>query len=292
VQHEETSDNSASLKQVLADSPENSSVPTPNNPPWNSWTAVGIWLASVFFIIFFPAVFTFPYLSSQSVGINDMAATESFLLSDPTAAILQVVSIIPAHLLTLFLAWLVVTNSRQFSFRETLGWKMNGFKIWHTIALFIFFYTVAVSLTLLFGDVENEFEKMLKTSRTVVYLVAFLAVFTAPLVEEVVYRGLLYSAFQRKFGIPIAVFLVTLLFTAVHVPQYSNSDVPDYATILTLLIVSLSLTLIRVWTGNLLPCIILHIVFNGLQAILLILQPYLPDLNMQNVEKTGLFVFR
>jgi len=35
------------------------------------------------------------------------------------------------------------------------------------------------------------------------------------------------------------------------------------------------LTSIRVWSGNLLPCIILHTLFNGLQSIILILEPYL-----------------
>lgn len=289
MQNEETPDYNEPLTEETFNSPEKLLTPTPDNPPWSIWMAIVVWLVSIFFVISFQTLFTSPYLSHQGGVMMDPAATKNFLLSDPTAVILQVISIIPAHLLTLFLAWLIVTQNRRFSFRQTLGWKMNGFRIWHAIALFIFFYTVAILLTLIFGDVENEFEKMLKTSRTVVYLVAFFAVFTAPLVEEVIYRGLLYSALQKRFGIPAAVFLVTLLFTAVHVPQYSSSNVPDYATVLTLLVVSLSLTLIRVWTGNLLPCIILHIVFNGLQALLLILQPYLPDL--QNVEKTAFFSF-
>jgi membrane protease YdiL (CAAX protease family) len=40
-------------------------------------------------------------------------------------------------------------------------------------------------------------------------------------------------------------------------------------------LLSLALTLIRARTGNLLPCIVLHTVFNGIQSLLLILQPYI-----------------
>ena len=73
----------------------------------------------------------------------------------------------------------------------------------------------------------------------------------------------------------MAVAFVTLLFTLVHVPQYSLNGHPDMAAIVTLLLLSLTLTLIRAGTGNLLPCIVLHTIFNGVQSVLLILQPFL-----------------
>src|SRR5687767_9796409 len=94
------------------------------------------------------------------------------------------------------------------------------------------------------------------------------------MVEEVVYRGLLYSAFQRTFGKFLAVIFVTSLFTLVHVPQYW----PNFATIIALLLLSLTLTLIRVWTGSLLPCIVLHTIFNGINSTLLLAEPYLKTL--------------
>jgi membrane protease YdiL (CAAX protease family) len=103
----------------------------------------------------------------------------------------------------------------------------------------------------------------------VVYIVAFVATFTAPFVEEVVYRGVLYSAFQRWLGVPGALIITTFLFALVHVPQYW----PSYSTIFLLTLLSLILTTIRVKTGNLLPCIIFHTIFNGLQSISLIAEP-------------------
>lgn len=250
--------------------------PSPNNPPWNSWVALGVWFASVVFVVFIPALFLLPYLEVKGILSTDSGDLKGFIYTDETAIFLQLAPIILAHLLTLALAWFVVTRAKTYPFRETLGWEWNGFKIWHAVVIFFGFYAFALLLTSIFGDVENDVERLLKNSRTAVYLFAFFATFTAPVVEEVVYRGLLYSAFQRKFGIVAAVFFVTILFTLVHVPQYSVSSTPDYVTVTALLLISLVLTLIRVKTGNLLPCIVLHTLVNGVQSVVLILEPYLP----------------
>jgi uncharacterized protein len=233
-------------------------------------------VASVLFILFLPIIFLAVYLLGRHIDFSDKEALTSFVKTDPTAIVIQLLSVIPAHLLTLTLAWIVVTRFKRYSFRKMLGWEWDGFRFWHAIVIFVFFWGFAVLMTSIFGSVENDFEKLIQSSRTAVYLVAFFATFTAPVVEEVVYRGLLYSAFQKRLGVIVGVVAVTLLFTIVHVPQYSLNNVPDYATISTLLLLSLTLTLVRVKTGNLFPCIVLHTVVNGIQSIFLIAQPYLP----------------
>ena len=248
---------------------------SPNNPPWNGWTAFGVWFASIAFIIIFPLIFLLPYMVRQNIDFTNQAAIADFAKSNPTAILLQIAAVIPAHIFTFILAWLVVTGFKKYSFREMIGWQWNGFKIWHSLVIFAVFYGIALLLTNILGEVETDFDRMIKSSRAIVFVVAFLATFTAPLVEEVVYRGILYSAFQRRFGVVLAVALVTILFTAVHVPQYSSESVPNYASIITLLLLSLTLTLIRVRTGNLLPCIFLHTIVNGVQSVMLILSPYL-----------------
>jgi len=265
-------------------------IVTPDNPPWNGWIALATWLLSVIFIVFVPAVFVFPYLLAKGIKPSDPTLKE-ILFSDPTAVILQLAPVILAHILTLIACWFVVTRFNRYSFRQTLGWQLGGFKIWHAVLLTFVFYGFGYLMTLAFGHVDNDFERLIKGSRVAVYLVAALATFTAPLVEEVVYRGVLYSAFQQKFGFTIAVVIVTLLFTIVHVPQYSLNNVPDYASIITLLFLSLALTLVRATTGNLLPCIILHTIFNGLQSIFLVLEPWLESSSPQPTPDPTGFVF-
>lgn len=249
--------------------------PTPNNPPWNSFVGIGIWILSIFSIIVFPNLFVLPYLAKQNIDFSDTAKLTEFVTTDPTSILLQLLAVFPAHILTLIAAWFVVTKFRTYSFRQTLGWRWGGFKIWHILAILMFFFALAPVLTWAFGEQDNDFLKILRSSRSAVYLVAVFAVFTAPLVEEVVYRGILYSAFQRKLGVVWGVVLVTFLFALIHVPQYSKDWVPDIASITLIVLLSLVLTLVRVKTGNLLPCIVLHTVFNGIQAILLLLAPLL-----------------
>ncbi len=257
-------------------------TPTPDTPPWGIFAAIGVWFASVAFILVIPTFFLLPYLAMQKPPIVDSDKIIEFAKSDPTSIFLQIVAILPAHLFTVLIAWLVVTRMRKFSFRRTLGWEMGGFKWWHFVTVLGGFFVVATVVGNFFPEQENDLVRILHSSRSAVYLIAFVATFTAPFVEEVVYRGVLYSAFQSTLGVPAAFVLVTLLFAVVHVPQYY----PSYSTIFLLGLLSLILTSIRVKTHNLLPCIILHTLFNGLQSLLLILEPLMKSADVPDPAAT------
>jgi uncharacterized protein len=252
-------------------------APSPDNPPWQSWEAIGVWIASVLFIVIIPAIFLLPYLAMNGVQLTDSEALVEFVKTDAMSIVVQILAIIPAHLLTVALAWLVVTRGKRFSFKEMLGWRSGGFAWWQYIVVLVGFGLIAVAVSNLIPEQENELLRILKSSRLAVYVVAIVATLTAPFVEELVYRGVLYSAFQRALGVPAAFLLVTFLFAIVHVPQYW----PSFSTIILLTLLSLILTSIRVKTGNLLPCVIFHTLFNGLQSLLLIFEPYLRQFEQQ-----------
>jgi membrane protease YdiL (CAAX protease family) len=99
---------------------------------------------------------------------------------------------------------------------------------------------------------------------------AFVAVFTAPLVEELIYRGVLYSAIERALGRGIAIFAVSLLFAGVHVFQYIN----NVAVITVITLLSFTLTFVRAYSGKLLPSFVIHLVFNGVQSLIIALAPF------------------
>ncbi|HEX6279674.1 MAG TPA: CPBP family intramembrane glutamic endopeptidase [Pyrinomonadaceae bacterium] len=213
-----------------------------------------------------------PYIAISLGGrAIDQAQIGEIATKDPTAILIQMLAILPVHLITLLIGWLVVTNFRRFPFRETLGWKSGGMSWWHHVLVLAGFLGVMVVVGSIMPEQENDLLRIIRSSKWALYTVAFFAVFTAPLVEEVVYRGILYSAFQRSIGTFGAIAMVTFLFAIVHVPQYY----PSVSTILLLTLLSLILTLVRVFTGNLLPCIILHTIFNGFQSALLIAEPHL-----------------
>jgi uncharacterized protein len=258
---------------------------SPNNPHWHPVVAVLVWLASVGFILIVQSVFVFAFMIIREMSassVNIKIAIENLrgmdlpklIKTDPTLIIVAISTVIVAHLLTILLAWAVVTKLGKVSFTEALGWKWNGFRVWMCFVIVASFYFYAAGMSYIFGSQDNELKQILESSRTVVYIIAFMATFTAPLVEEVIYRGILYSSFRKYVDVRFAILITTLLFAAVHVPQYY----PDAGTILTICALSLVLTIVREKTGNLMPCIALHTIFNGSQSILLILQPYLESL--------------
>ncbi|REJ78170.1 MAG: CPBP family intramembrane metalloprotease [Acidobacteria bacterium] len=257
------------------------SEPTPNDPPWGSLVALLFWVFSVAQIMIVPMLFLTPYFGIKTLQGWSGEQFQSAVFSDPNAVILALLGTFGAHVLTMIVGWAIVTRFNKHSFTEVLGWKWGGFKIWHGALIFVGVYAFAISMTLLLGTQDNEMQRILNSSRSAVIGVALIATFSAPIVEEVIYRGVLYSAFQRTFGVPVAIAAVTVIFATVHVAQYY----PDGATILSIVLLSLVLTLIRALTGNLLPCVVFHFVFNGFQSVLLILQPYLPvDLDPTSVQ--------
>ncbi len=244
-------------------------IPTPNDPPWGVGIAIGIWIFSVFLILILPSFFLIAYSATLDPPIRETAALIELAKNDRTAILVQILAIIPAHILTFFAAWLVVTRNRAYSFTKTLGWQSGGIRWWHYLAILVAFMSVAIVVSNFFPEKDNDLLRIIQSSRTVAVLIAILATFTAPIVEEVVYRGVLYSAFQRTINAPAAFLLVTVLFLVVHIPQYY----PSYSTIFLLALLSVTLTALRVRSKNLLPCIILHTLFNGLQSIVIVLDP-------------------
>lgn len=249
----------------------------PNAPHWNVFSAIGIWLTSVVAMFFLVGLAIAIYVSFKGASPDNT----SELIKDPNAILVNLVAIFPAHLLTLAAAWALVTRVGKQPFFKTMGWhRARYFGFWSCLGITILLLMTGGAIVHLAGEQENDLMRILQSSRAAVYLTAIMATLTAPLVEEVVYRGILYPAFERKYGMTAAIALVTFLFAVVHVPQYLDyenlGNVSSYATIAVITILSLTLTLIRAGTSSLLPCFIIHTIFNGIQSILLIAEPYLP----------------
>jgi len=251
---------------------------TPDNPPWGVLAAVGVWLASVLLLAFLQIFAVIPYALSQGL---DAQAVAEFISTDKTAILLSLVAVFPAHLLTLALVWAVVTRFGKMPFWHTLGWSWSeNFGLWTSVALAVGLLILGAVLTKIFGAQETALEQMLNSSYAARLTIAALATFTAPLVEETVYRGVLYSALQRRIGAMWAITGVLILFTLVHVPQYYQ----NLSVVVTVGLLSLALTLVRARTGKLLPCVVIHLIFNGIQSLIIVFEPFknlLPETKQQ-----------
>lgn len=174
------------------------------------------------------------------------------------------------QLIALGTSWLVVTRLGKKPFLQTLGWRWHPQFRWaHAVGLAVLMFGVAAAISKLLPHQETDMEKILKMGTSIRLLVVVLAVLVAPLVEEVVYRGVIYSSIERLWGKVAGVAVVTGIFALVHVPQYWGS----VAAITAIVTLSLVLTMLRAWTGSLLPCVVMHLVYNGIQAGILIVAP-------------------
>ena len=254
----------------------------PDNPRWGVPGALLIWLVSFALQALIPVLFLIPLILHR--GLNPSSPDFSKLVlelavTDKTAVLLQIISILPSHLLTLALLWAFVTRFGKRPFLASFGWGWSSrYGVWEGAGLVglgvALFLIGALIAKLLGGDKPTQLEQLINSSTAARYSIAALAVFTAPFIEEFVYRGVVYSALQRLIGVNGAVCFVLALFTLIHVPQYW----PNLGVISAVALLSLVLTIVRASSGRLLPCVVIHMAFNAVQAIILIAEPYLQRL--------------
>jgi membrane protease YdiL (CAAX protease family) len=253
-------------------------LPNREEPAWGLGGALLVWFLSIFLVVVLPVLLVIPYLISKGFNFSNSESARAafeFALSDKTALIIQVAAILPCHLITLFMVWVLVTRFRRRLFWSTIDHGPRGLFLKDTL-----YWTGLAVLLVIVGSVIVHFlgdgkptplEQVIKSSLAARYLISFFAVATAPLVEEFVYRGILFVPLQKWLGTGAAAGIVLAIFTVIHIPQY----LPNAGVITVIALLSVVLTVVRARTGRLMPCIIIHFVFNGIQAVLLVLEPYL-----------------
>jgi membrane protease YdiL (CAAX protease family) len=224
-------------------------------------------------LVFVPVAVVIPYF--VYLYATSAAPRPEALTTDKTFLFLSILGVIPAHLLTFGLVWAIVTEFGRFPFWKTIGFSWPpSHAPWTSLGLSIGLAVVLLSIgglvTNFFGGEKTQLDQLIESSYQARLATAFLAIATGPLIEELVYRGVLYPAVARALGVGAAVAIVSLLFAGVHVYQYKN----NLAVIAVITLLSVTLTVVRAMTGRLLPCFVIHFVFNGLQSVFLVLQPF------------------
>jgi len=248
--------------------------PIPKNPWWVPWIDVGIavaaWIGSVILLVFVPVIYALPYIIYRIVKAG--APSPEVLATDKMLIFFSVAGILPTHLLTFVLVWAIVSYAGRRPFWKNIDfdWPANSSPAMTTmvsVVMAIVLFSLAFAITMLYGDRKTDLDLLIESSNYTRFATAFVAVVTAPLVEELVYRGLLYKALEKAAGVAIAIVMVSLLFAGVHVFQYRN----NLAVIAVITLLSITLTVARAVSGKVLPSFIIHLVFNGIQSVLIVL---------------------
>ena len=93
-------------------------------------------------------------------------------------------------------------------------------------------------------------------------LLSLTAVVLAPLFEETIFRGVLLPVLGRYLGRSGAVLVSALVFAVAHL---------SIGELAPLLVLGLGLGLLRISTGRLLPCVVMHALWNGVTFLNLVL---------------------
>ena len=117
-------------------------------------------------------------------------------------------------------------------------------------------------------ETVTAIEKLIN-SRTAALLVMGVALMGAPLVEELVFRGYIYTLLERLWGQAPAVVTSGLLFGAIHVPQLW----PAYVQMAILFAVGLTFATVRARTGNTTAAILVHLGYNATLSAGFLLSP-------------------
>lgn len=252
-------------------------LPDPDHPHWGPGAGIGVWLASVASIIVIPVLAViawYVFQSARHAPVPSLSAKDELLdwLKSPNLLLLQVLSTIVAHAITIAVCWAVVTRLGKRPFWQSLGWSWAGRSVWYWVV-----FSACVIVALLIIDVglvrvlpqseENAFSELIKSSQRVRIGIAVLATFTAPIVEETVYRGVLFASVRRHLGLIATVVVITLLFAGVHVLQYWGA----WVSVAGLTLLSLALTVVRARTKSILPCVVIHTLNNAFFSVLIVL---------------------
>jgi membrane protease YdiL (CAAX protease family) len=144
---------------------------------------------------------------------------------------------------------------------KSVGWRMpTGRQVLGYLAGGGGLAIIVSILLSLVPDTHGFPLERLFTSSAASYAIGAFAIGIAPLVEELVFRGLLFAIFERSVGMPFAVFSTAVLFAGLHVPEYWHA----WNHVGMILIVGMVFSVARGVSGTITPSIFLHVGYNSL----------------------------
>jgi membrane protease YdiL (CAAX protease family) len=105
---------------------------------------------------------------------------------------------------------------------------------------------------------DLELAQLFQGPPAVMFLAAFVVVFMAPVIEEVLFRGIAFAGIAARLGPGWAVVITTLIFTALHAPEKIHY-LPGFADVAAVALLSCAL---RLRYRSIRPGIAMHFFYN------------------------------
>ena len=165
-----------------------------------------------------------------------------------------------AHFFVLGYVYLLIVIHYRRPFWQTLNWRNPTAH--QAVRFFLGGILLAIAIrfapTILPDRQDFPLERLF-SSREATYMVGAFAILIAPFMEELIFRGVLFSIFEHHMGLRFAVAGTAVLFAGLHVPEYCGA----WNHVLLIFIVGLVFSFARGFTGSLVPSVILHLGYNA-----------------------------
>lgn len=221
------------------------------------WLIIILLLPSLIFLIFFGLCF----LINEGQNFNNKGfelwflSISTFLTLKLLAPFITIPLLIKASGIKNKVNYLDYWALKQVNTKELIKWLIVGLIFWLIATSAEEFFKINVEQFML--DVKGAINSL---EMAILMLVTICLV--GPVVEELVFRGWLFSQIeQTKLGSIGALFLSSILFTVIHT-QYDS-----LITVIMIFMQSLFLGFIRYKTCNISYSIAIHILFNSLTTI-------------------------
>lgn len=193
------------------------------------------------------------------LGAEDAAA---LLRSEPLVAVpLQAAMWLPG----LAYIWYVVTRQYGFPLRTGLGWNALPRPAFSYLRLGVLLALGSVAVSVLVSEAgETTPMQELFANRDSFWLLAAFGVLVAPALEEAVFRGFLFAAFERAHGGLAALLATSAIFALLHGGQYGWL----WQQLAVLTAVGCAFGGIRLCSGSAKASALAHAAYNGLLFLL------------------------
>ena len=247
-------------------SPALSPIPAPpppvEDPVWNGWDVVLIAALTFFIVVVLQLVLAKAaqllwYPHNTFVEAAQKVAERPILLIAS-----QLLVYIPVAMLMIML----IEGKYRVPFWRTISWNWPT-AIWRFVGLGAALLLVLNTLEgLLPMPKDTPFEHLFDRPLDA-YLLAFIAVTFAPLMEELFFRGFMYPVLARRVGVAWAILLSSLPFALLHLPQYAYA----WSAGFVILVVGMVCGVVRALTKSVGASFLVHVGYNGTQMLIALL---------------------
>ncbi len=164
-----------------------------------------------------------------------------------------------------FIHWRITARYRL-SFGRAIGWRARGHSRFQYLFLgLLLSLVVSLGATLLPEPAKRlPIDALMSQDQFSFALVALFAVFIAPVVEELLFRGFLFPVFERSHGAFVAILLTSAMFTALH----GRQNAWQWQVLLGLFVVGAAFGAVRASTRSVVPSVFMHAGYNATMILL------------------------